>query len=187
MFVGWLPMTRTPPAASCSPSSSLTPRHHHRWRHQRPARSQEDYEDYEVRYIYVVDDDGHLAGVVQLREMILARGSRTLGDTMKKDPIRVPVDKSLDGVEDIFDRHNFKLIPVVDDSDRLVGIVDEADLHEAMGEQAEDNLGKPFGIRGEELRLHGFVGTVGPPAWRSLHRIFRCSSRRLSSSHNTNT
>lgn len=116
----------------------------------------EEYEDYEVRSIYVIDDNGQLAGVVRLREMILASGSRTLGDTMKPDPIRVPVDKSLEEVEDIFDRHNFTLLPVVDDGDRLVGIVDEADMHEAMGEEAEDNLGKLFGIiRGEELRSMG--------------------------------
>lgn len=116
----------------------------------------EDYEDYEVRYIYVVDELNRLAGVIRLREMILARGSRTLSDIMRKDPIRVPVSKSLDEVEDVFDRHNFTLVPVVSIDDELLGVIDHADVQEAIGERAEDNLGKLFGIiRGEELRTMG--------------------------------
>ncbi len=116
----------------------------------------EEYEDYEIRYMYVVDEEHHLAGVVRLRQLILAQPSRQLGDIMRTDPIRVSVDKSLDEIEDVFDRHNFTLIPVVDESDHLIGVIDHADLQENIGERAEDNLGKLFGIiRGEELRSMG--------------------------------
>jgi len=112
----------------------------------------EEYADYEVPYIYVTSGRDMLAGVVRLRELILAPASRKLADLMIDDPARVNADDALDVLEDFFDHHSFNAAPVVEASGELVGVVRRAAVEEALGERADRTVQRLGGIIGGEER-----------------------------------
>ena len=125
----------------------------------------DEISEYEVRFLYVSDSDDKLVGVVTLQTLVMGRAGRRLSELMIEKPRQVKAQASLQDVEDIFDRVDYSAIPVVDDNDRLLGVVQRAAVQEALNEAATENLMKLSGIvRGEELR--------SMPLWtRSLRRL----------------
>jgi len=116
-------------------------------------QNSEHYDEYDVQYVYVLNDDQKPLGVVRLRDLVLAPYSTSLKSIMIESPVVVKVDTSLDDLEDIFDRYDFRGAPVVDEADRVVGVVFRAAVEEALGERAEEQLMRFGGIiGGEELR-----------------------------------
>lgn len=113
----------------------------------------EEYAEYEVRYVYVVDDSGRLTGVVPMRSLVLVPGSRRVEAQQVRQPVTVSVDTSLDDLHDLFDRVDFSAVPVVERDGRLMGVVQRAAVQEAIGEREVDQFLKFGGIiGGEELR-----------------------------------
>ncbi|MCC6490156.1 MAG: magnesium transporter [Candidatus Hydrogenedentes bacterium] len=113
----------------------------------------ETYSDYGVQYVYVVSDKGMLVGVVRLRDLVLSPGSTPLSKIEIPNPISVSVDATLPELEQVFDRHAFFGVPVVDNFGKLVGVVERADVEEAHGEVAEKTFLRFGGIvGGDELR-----------------------------------
>jgi len=111
------------------------------------------YGDYDVQYVYVVDETGTLRGVLRLRDLLLAPPGRKLREIMIRDPVALPVDASLDAMQDLFERKPFIGVPAVDAAGRLVGVVRRAAVARARSEQSEDDYRKAQGIvGGEELR-----------------------------------
>ena len=87
-----------------------------------------------LSYIYVLDADERLLGVLPLHQLVLSRPDRHVGDFMITDPIRVRADASAETAARLLRDRNLLAIPVVDDMDHLLGIVtidDAADVLEA--------------------------------------------------------
>ncbi len=125
----------------------------------------EKYGEFEVRYVYATHLDGRLEGVVPMRELVMTPRGTPLGQLAIPDPDFVNVDTHVDELEDLFDRIDLSAVPVVDEAEKLVGVVQRAAVQEARGEAAEQDLAKFGGIlRGEELRSMP-VGT------RALRRL----------------
>jgi CBS domain-containing protein/sporulation protein YlmC with PRC-barrel domain len=78
-----------------------------------------------VYYIYVVDrpDDERLIGTISLRELIIASPERTLAELVNRSPITVRPNDSQDTVAKVIAKYNLLAVPVVDDQNRLQGIV----------------------------------------------------------------
>ncbi len=116
-------------------------------------RHAEAHAEHDVHYTYVVDATDRLVGVLTLRNLLLAPSHNTLRDVMTSHPISVNVDTPISELEDIFDRHQFYGLPVVEGDGRLVGVVHWSAVQEALGEQADRALMRFGGIiGGEELR-----------------------------------
>jgi len=116
----------------------------------------EAYNAYEIRYLYGIDGAGRLVGVSPMRALVMAAAGRPLGETLHPDPITVDVGTPIETLEDLFERVDFMALPVVDEADRLVGVVRRAAVEEAIGQIARENLAKFGGIiGGEELRSMG--------------------------------
>lgn len=112
-----------------------------------------DENDYESRYVYVVDQAWRLEGVVTMRTLLLARRGRPLRELMLHEPVTVSPDTPLEALEDLFDRYRFHAVPVVDGENVLLGVVKHVAVEEAIGERTEETLLKVSGIiGGEELR-----------------------------------
>lgn len=125
----------------------------------------EQYVEYEVRYIYVIDHEGKLTGVVPMRSLVLVPGSKLVQAQQIRQPVTVAVDTPLDDLHDLFDRVDFSAVPVVDHAGKLAGVVQRAAVEEAVGERETDQFLKFGGIiGGEELRSMG----VGSRAMRRL-------------------
>ena len=91
-----------------------------------------------IYYIYVLDADRRLLGFVSLRDLILARPTALVSDLMQRDPISVRVEEPREQVVEKLARFDFIAIPVVDDHDRLVGIVTHDDVLDAVRQEATD-------------------------------------------------
>ena len=76
-----------------------------------------------IYYVYVTDDDGRLVGVLSLRDLIVARPETPIGQVMIREPVAVGVLADQDEVAEVVAHYNLLAVPVVDDEERLVGIV----------------------------------------------------------------
>jgi magnesium transporter len=113
----------------------------------------EEFSEYDVQYVYVVDRHGKLVGVLRLRDLLLAPSYRTIAETMIKSPLSVRDNTPLNELADFFDGHGFLGVPVTDDLGRLVGVVRRHDVEEALQQRSGQDFLKAQGIvGGEELR-----------------------------------
>ncbi|MEI8070847.1 MAG: magnesium transporter [Planctomycetota bacterium] len=92
-----------------------------------------------IYYIYVLDSDRTLLGFVSLRDLIMARPTSLVSDLMQSDPISVRVEEPSEQVVQKLARFDFIAIPVVDDHNRLVGIVTHDDVLDAVRQDATDD------------------------------------------------
>jgi magnesium transporter len=77
-----------------------------------------------IIYLYVVDPDGKLCGVVPTRRLLLAAPETRLEDIMVRDVVLVPATATVLEACEFFIQHRFLAFPVVDDQRRLLGVVD---------------------------------------------------------------
>ena len=104
-----------------------------------------------IFYLYVVDRDGHLVGVTSLRQLLLSRPEQTLAEIMQKSVIKANVDAEQSEVAAQAARYDLLAVPVVDDQNRLVGIVTVDDIIDVVQEEATEDLFKMAGSSEGEL------------------------------------
>ncbi|WOO40708.1 magnesium transporter [Rubellicoccus peritrichatus] len=116
-----------------------------------------------IYYIYVVDHDDQLLGIVSMRDLVMAKGSDVIGDIMTTE-LRgiIPVDMDQEEVAHEMAEHNFHALPVVDENKRLIGIVTDDDIIDIIQEEATEDLQKMMGAGGDE--------TLGDPIVESVRR-----------------
>ena len=91
-----------------------------------------------IYYIYVLDAERKLLGLISLRDLILARPTALVADLMQTDIISVLVEEPQEEVVQKLARFDFLAIPVVDDQNRLVGIITHDDVLDAVRQDATD-------------------------------------------------
>ena len=95
-----------------------------------------------IYYVYVIDEEGHLAGVLSLRDLIVARPATPIADFMIKEPVAVLVTAGQDEVAEVVAKYNLLAAPVVDDERRLVGIVTVDDAIDTVIPTAWKQIGR---------------------------------------------
>ncbi|MEZ4577839.1 MAG: magnesium transporter [Desulfobacterales bacterium] len=111
----------------------------------------QEYLDVEMPfYIYVVDANGHLVGVSSLRQLVVEPPARQLKDFMARDVISVTTDMDQEEVARIVARYDFLAVPVVDQDEKMVGIVTVDDIIDVIREEATEDILKMAGV-GEEF------------------------------------
>ncbi|HEY0144080.1 MAG TPA: magnesium transporter [Thermoanaerobaculia bacterium] len=91
-------------------------------------------------YVYCVDSDDHLVGVLSLRSLILANASIRLKDVMVQSVVRTQIESSPEEVAQLVSKYDLLSMPVVDHQNRLVGVVTVDDVLDVIQEQAEEDL-----------------------------------------------
>ncbi len=113
----------------------------------------EKYEDYHVRYFYVVSKTGLFIGVLQMQDLLLVDQSLKLSNIVIKDVMTVNVNDTLDTLKDIFDTYDYFGFPVVDDDNKLIGVLRRKDVLEELNERsAIEHLESQGIVGGDELR-----------------------------------
>ena len=102
-------------------------------------------------YVYVIDERSQLVGVLSLRQLILQPPYTVLRDCMMPDPIRVSTDTDQEEVARMVARYDLLALPVVDPTNRLVGVVTVDDVIDVMREEATEDLLKLAGTTVEEI------------------------------------
>ncbi|MFM8536829.1 MAG: magnesium transporter, partial [Planctomycetaceae bacterium] len=114
--------------------------------------------------VYVLDGERQLVGSVSLRDLILAKPTSLISDLMERDVISVRVDDPAEEAVDKLARFDFLAVPVVDDRNRLVGIVTHDDVLDQVRQEATDDAQRIAAISplGESYLEAGIVSM----AWK---------------------
>jgi magnesium transporter len=99
-----------------------------------------------IPYVYITDKD-HLIGVLSLRTLIAAAPSGRLSEIADKDIVRVTVDVDQEEVANLVRKYNLRAIPVVDRTNKLVGIITADDLLDIVAEEASEDIYHMAGIK----------------------------------------
>ena len=115
-------------------------------------RAEEREEPEHDAHVYVVSITGKLIGVLDLRDLVLARRSTPLASILKSS-LFVRAGATLDELETFFDRHDFQAVPVIDAHQELVGVVGRDEVAEAIANRSQEEYAKSKGIiGGDEIR-----------------------------------
>lgn len=115
-----------------------------------------------VFYLYVVDDRGHLVGVCSLRDLLLADPSEELHRVMNNNVSSVVTSTDQEQVARIVARYDFLAVPVVDDQNKLVGIITVDDIIDIIREEETEDILLMAGVgEGDEEEV------LRAPVWKN--------------------
>lgn len=103
-----------------------------------------------VYYVYVINTENKLVGVISLRELIIANPQSKIKDILRTNIISVPVDMDQEEVARIVSKYNFLAVPVVDHDGALLGIITVDDVIDVIHEEATEDLYRLAGTTDEE-------------------------------------
>ena len=103
-----------------------------------------------VFYLYVVDDRRHLVGVVSLRRLLLVSSETPLRRIMTAELISSRVDTDQEEVAQHVADYNLLAIPVVDEENKLVGIITVDDVIDIIKDEATEDIYRLAGVSGDE-------------------------------------
>lgn len=111
--------------------------------------------------VYVTDEEGKLIGGLTLRRLIAAPQDIRVGEIMS--PIALLKVKAAQDQEDVaklFSKYDLLAAPVVDDENRLLGIISIDDIVDVIHQEATEDIAKMGGTRAEELFARGVFSIV---------------------------
>ncbi|MBW2010705.1 MAG: magnesium transporter, partial [Deltaproteobacteria bacterium] len=112
---------------------------------------QKEHMDVEMPfYLYVVDDYGKLVGVSSLRQLVVVPSETPLKNFMATDVFSVQTDMDQEEVAKLVANYNILAVPVVDETNKLVGIVTVDDVIDIFREEATEDILRMAGV-GEEF------------------------------------
>lgn len=92
-----------------------------------------------IYYVYILDADHHLLGILSLRDLIMSRPQALLRDVMNPHVIAVPHGLGVEEVAATISKYDFLALPVVDEKNRLLGIITVDDVLDILeAENTED-------------------------------------------------
>jgi magnesium transporter len=113
-------------------------------------------------YVYVIDSENHLVGVLNMRDLLLAQGHETLESVMRKEVFSINAFTDREEVANEISKRKFFAAPVVDNEKRLLGIVKADQLINQAQAEATEDIQKMFGAGGDERAFS--------PIWFSLKK-----------------
>lgn len=93
-----------------------------------------------VYYLYIEEKGGYLKGVVTLKNLIIARPSEKLTEIMNRKVVTVLINEPKEEIAEKMARYNLLAIPVVDDEDKIQGIITLDDVMDEIAKQKEEPL-----------------------------------------------
>jgi magnesium transporter len=112
---------------------------------------QKEHQDVEMPfYLYVVNEYDNLVGVISLRQLVVVPPQTPLKAFMTTDVFSVQTDMDQEEVARIVARYDILAVPVVDETNKLVGIVTVDDVIDIFRREATEDILKMAGV-GEEF------------------------------------
>ena len=126
----------------------------------------------EIYYVYVVDDDDRLRGVLPLKKLITNPSVSKIKHVMKKDPIAVHDSDSIEEVAETIEKYDLVALPVIDSIGRLVGRISVDDVMDEVREQHERDYQLASGISQDvETSDNIFTQTAARLPWLLIGMI----------------
>ena len=99
-----------------------------------------------IYYVYVLDTEQRLIGVITFRELFAAAPDKTVRDIMHTDVVTAHESMDQEALSRLFAEHNFLAIPVLDDERHVKGIVTVDDIVDVVQEEATEDIQKFGGM-----------------------------------------
>jgi magnesium transporter len=115
-----------------------------------------------INYVYIIDDDWILLGVVSIKELLQAKPNQILSSMMSKNLVTSNPMDTVPTVAALALQHNLKMIPIIDHKRRLVGAFSSNELLEILNTEFSDDL----------LRLSGVSVPAKHYHFKSLHIVW---------------
>ena len=93
-----------------------------------------------INICYVIDDGRHLLGTVSIRTLILSEDDERIDQIMEENVISVSTLADQEDAADMFSKYNFTVLPVVDNENRLVGIITVDDAIDVIETEATEDM-----------------------------------------------
>ena len=93
-----------------------------------------------ILYLYVVDDQRSLRGVVPIRRLVAAPPQRPVGEIMIASPVCVRAEADQEEVADVVRRYDLLAVPVVDVDNRMLGVITVDDVIDVITEEATEDI-----------------------------------------------
>ncbi len=120
-----------------------------------------------IFYLYIVDDRRHLVGVCSLRELLLAQPAMQIGEIMNSRVISVNTSTDQEDVARLVARYDVLALPVVDDENKLVGIITVDDIIDIIREEETEDMLLMAGVgEGDEEEV------LRAPVWKNAMQRF---------------
>jgi len=104
-------------------------------------------------YLYVTDREGKLVGVVTMRDLLLARPKDPIETLVRRDFVAVPASVDREEVATMMRQRGFLALPVIDDQQRLLGVVEHEEVLDTVQQEAFEDLQRMVGAGGDESAL----------------------------------
>ncbi|WP_010249154.1 magnesium transporter [Acetivibrio cellulolyticus] len=119
-------------------------------------------------YVYVLDEIGKLKGVVSLRDIVISNFDVIVSQIVNENVIRVTVDMDQEEVGHIFEKYGFLTIPVVDEMEKMIGIITVDDIIKIVRDEDTEDIYRLAGIsEGEKIQ-----GAIADSVKRRLPWLF---------------
>lgn len=119
-----------------------------------------------VYYLYVVDPDETLVGVVSLRDLIIATPDEVIEDIMNNHAVSVVEDLDQEEVGKLIQKYDFLAVPVVSKENRLLGIVTVDDVMDILEEEMTEDFGEISATKGAtDVNLSAFTAAKKRSPW----------------------
>ncbi len=102
-----------------------------------------------VFYVYVVDDRNHLVGICSLRQLLMVPPSTRIHKVMTPDVVSVVPETDQEEVARLVERYDFLAVPVVDQENKMLGIVTVDDVIDVIRHEATEDIMKMVGTGDE--------------------------------------
>ncbi|MBI4833748.1 MAG: magnesium transporter [Planctomycetes bacterium] len=119
-------------------------------------------------YIYIVDASGRLEGVAPLRGLLLTDSRKSVTSAMVRNVIKLKSSALKKEIIDVFNQYHFISLPVVDEKERLVGIVTFDDVITAMRQSEKEVIQGITGVDPREVFKTTFAVTRSRLPWMTV-------------------
>lgn len=99
-----------------------------------------------IYYVYVLDGQQRLVGIISFRELFAAPGDKKVQDVMRTDMVTVSEQMDQEAVSLLFAQYDFMALPVVDAEGHIKGIVTVDDIVDVVQEEATEDIQKIGGM-----------------------------------------
>lgn len=118
-----------------------------------------------IYYVYVVDQDNHLVGVISLRDLIVNEDDTMISDVLSERVISVHVGDDQEDVAKMIRDYDFLAVPVIDYDDHLLGIVTVDDIIDVIDDEAASDYSGLAGVNVEEVSENPFKAASKRLPW----------------------
>ncbi|HVU67387.1 MAG TPA: magnesium transporter [Ktedonobacteraceae bacterium] len=127
-----------------------------------------------IYYLYIIDAERHLIGIVSLRELVVAAPGTHLQELMDTNVIKVRADMDQEEVARLIAKYDLLGVPVVDEENHLLGLITVDDVIDVIHEEQAEDFSEMAGASIEELGEEEHVSlkaTLNRVTWLGVNVI----------------